>query len=114
MPELFAFKKDHYTGELWDFSITSGPTLEDEVYDYVYSRNISFSATSDGYGRMLVYFPVTESDLRPNMQIRNFRDAAGTEIIVGGEWQLTEFEPVLNIFDKVHAYRTRLSVNVEG
>lgn len=110
MPELFAWKKDDFTGDLWDFTIVSGGDIEDQERIYSFLRSIRFSATSDGFGRMLVYFQLTENDLRPIMQIRNLCDRQGTEIIPDGIWQMTEFEPVLDMFNKVHAYRTRLAL----
>lgn len=114
MPELFAFHKDTFTGDIYDFSIVSGGEIGAETRIYTFLRSIIFSAVSDTMGRMLVYFPVTQSDLRPLMQIRNFKDASGTEVVPGGEWLMTEFEPVLNMFNRVHAYRSRCSVNVTG
>lgn len=112
MPKLMAWQRDDFTGDVWDYTVTSGPDLGEVTRNYFYWKPVKFSAVSDGMGRMLVMFPETVNDLKPIMQIRNFRDAAGRELYKDGVWLMTEFEPVLDIFNKVHAYRTRLSLNV--
>lgn len=116
MPKLMAWHKDAFTGDIYDFTIVSGnsPDPNDAIRVYTLLRPAKFSAVSDGLGRMLVMFSEEYDDLKPLMEIRNFRDSAGRELYEGGRWLMTEYEPILNIFNRVHAYRTRAALNPGG
>jgi hypothetical protein len=114
MPQLITWKQENFKGEVWNFTTQSGTTPNTFTYFYTYWKDATFSAQSDGMGRLTCFFDKSIDDITTSMQIRNLTDRDGTELFGGGLWTVTEYQPVLDIWDRLSGYRAKLSLNVAG
>lgn len=113
MADLFAFQTAPFSGEVWDFTIVSGPTPEDWTKVFTYWKDVKFTAMSDGFGRYNLHFSPDIDDLKVGQEIRMFTDINGHEIYENGRWAITQYQPVIDVFYKLSGYRVKVALQQE-
>lgn len=99
------FKKYPFTADLWDYTVTQDAGgIDIRTYFFVRSGQ-KLDIKTDMSTRLLVLFE--DTDLRPGVRLKNLVDAKGQELFVGGTYQLTTVEPIINMFGVRESYRSR-------
>lgn len=102
--KVTSFKRFDFTADLWTYTITRDST-GGAIYNYVFNRNVKCRATASGFGRMYVSFQLSEDDVVNNCQLANFKAPDGSELSVGGVWQLAQVQPTFNTFGYLEGYK---------
>lgn len=103
MPKLMTFRKLPYSGEIWNYNITTVPGGEEKTYFLFKETKLDLG--QNVFGKLNVFLPEDCEGIMLDAQLRNLRDKQGNEIYPDGTWYLTGVSPSLNLYGGREGFR---------